>query len=75
MGLDDLARQFAALSPHEQALFRAMIRAHEVFNSPSWREEIARRNRAVEAGRGVRVVNATEVLAARSAADKGLRET
>jgi hypothetical protein len=67
MGLDEIARQFAALPPPERALFSAMVRAHDVFNGPKWREEIARRNRAIEAGTGVRVVNATEVLAAKAA--------
>lgn len=66
MGIDELARHYAALPPPERALFAAMVRAHELFNTPAWREEIARRNRAVESGKGVRVFNATEVATARA---------
>lgn len=67
MGIDDLARHFAALPPYERALFASMVRAYGVFNNAAWRAELARRNRALDAGSGVRVVNATEVLAARTA--------
>jgi len=71
MGIDNLARQFAALPPHERALFASMVRAHGVFNNAAWRAELARRNRALDAGSGVRVVNATEVLAARTVGGGG----
>jgi hypothetical protein len=67
MGIEELARQYAALPPPERAVFAAMVRAHELFNTPTWREEIARRNRAIEGGSGVRVFNATEVEAVRAA--------
>ncbi len=73
MGIDDLARQFAALPAQERALFAAMVRAQAVFNSPHWRTEIARRNRAIEAGKAVRVVNVTEVLAQKTAAAEEAR--
>lgn len=69
MGIDELARQFAALPPHERALFTAMVRAHETFNNAHWKAELARRNRAVDSGNAVRVVNASEVLAQKSGND------
>ena len=69
MGIDELARQFAALPPAERALFAAMVRAHEVFNIHTWRAEIASRHRAVDAGKAVRVALATEALTGKAASN------
>jgi len=62
MGIDDLLRHYTALPAHERAVFAAMVRAHGLFNTPDWRSELARRHQAVESGKGVRMVNASELI-------------
>jgi hypothetical protein len=69
MSIDELARHYLALPPPERARFAAMVRAHEVFGTPTWREEIARRHRAIDAGNGVRVFNATQAEAVKAERD------
>jgi hypothetical protein len=55
MELADLTRAYHALPPQEQALFAAVVRAHQVFNGVEWKLELARRHAALDAGREVTV--------------------
>lgn len=50
MDVDALIKAYNALSAVEQSMFAAIVRAHQVFNSPEWREELARRNQQIDKG-------------------------
>ncbi len=53
MDVDALIKAYNALSAVEQSVFASVVRAHQVFNSPEWREELARRNQQIDKGAGV----------------------
>lgn len=51
MGLSDLLKSYHALPPGDRAVFAAMVRAHQVFNGPAWKQELARRHQLIDDGR------------------------
>ncbi len=53
MDVRSLLTAYQRLGPTEQAVFAAMIRAHQEFNRPEWRDELARRHDALEGSAGV----------------------
>jgi hypothetical protein len=55
MGIGKLIRDYESLAPSEQALFAAAVRAHQIFNSSMWREEIARRHEVMEMGQAKKI--------------------
>ena len=55
MDVDALIKAYHALPAVEQSMFAAVIRAHQVFNTPEWRSELARRNQQIDHGTGVRL--------------------
>lgn len=53
MDVDALIKAYHALPAVEQSMFAAAVRAHQVFNTPEWRDEIARRNKQIDQGDSV----------------------
>jgi hypothetical protein len=50
MDVEALIKAYNALPAVEQSMLAAVIRAHQVFNSPEWREELARRHQLMDRG-------------------------
>lgn len=48
-----MLRAYHALPPAEQAAFAGMLRAHQLFNSDVWRNEISRRHQLLDCTRGL----------------------
>lgn len=53
MDVDALIKAYTALPAVEQSVFAAMVRSHQVYNTPEWRDELARRNQQIDRGAGV----------------------
>jgi len=50
MDVDALIKAYHTLPAVEQSMFAAVVRAHQVFNTPEWREELARRHQQMDRG-------------------------
>jgi hypothetical protein len=50
MDVDALIKAYNALPAVEQSMLAAVVRAHQVFNAPEWREELARRHQQMDRG-------------------------
>jgi len=57
-----LIKAYNALPAVEQSMFAAVVRAHQVFNTPEWREEIARRHQQIDRGTGVTLATVERVI-------------
>jgi len=53
MDVDALIKAYNALPVVEQSMFAAVVRGHQVFNAPEWREELARRHQQIDRGTSV----------------------
>lgn len=50
MDVAALIKAYHSLPAVEQSMFAAMVRAHQIFNTPEWREELARRHQQMDRG-------------------------
>lgn len=53
MDVEALIKAYNALPAVEQSMLAAVIRAHQVFNTSEWRDELARRNQQIDRGSSV----------------------
>jgi hypothetical protein len=51
MDLGELLKAYVDLPLREQAQFAAVVRAHQMFNSSDWKDELARRHGQIDLGR------------------------
>lgn len=62
MVIAKLIREYESLTPADQAIFAAAVRAHQVLNSPRWRNEIARRHEDMESGRFAKIDEVAQLV-------------
>jgi hypothetical protein len=62
VGIKELLRNYHGLEPTEQAAFAGMIRAHRLFNTGTWREELCRRHLLLERNAGVPVADIEKLV-------------
>jgi hypothetical protein len=55
MGIPELTRAYAALPARDQVVFAAFVRAHQTFNTPAWKADLALRHAEMDAGQTVPV--------------------
>lgn len=62
MDVDGLIKAYRSLPTVEQSMFAAVVRSHQVFNTPEWREEIARRHQQIDRGAGVALAAVERII-------------
>jgi len=62
MDVEALIKAYNSLPAVEQSMVAAVVRAHQVFNQPEWRSELARRHEQIDRGAGVGVETVERVI-------------
>ncbi len=50
MDVDALIKAYATLPAVDQSMLAAVVRAHQLFNTHEWRDELARRHQRIDRG-------------------------